>query len=68
MRGWAADLYPTNGRFDEFVSFAQKFLVSNNIGFDQILIESNKQGDRWLHIGIRNNAGEQRRQIKTMTV
>ena len=68
MRGMAADMVPLNGQFAKFTLFIQDFLTRNNIPFDQLLIESNSRGDRWIHIGIRNNAGEQRRQIKTMNV
>ena len=67
MLGYAADMYPSNGKFNEFVVFAQNFLLTNHIPFDQLIIESS--GDsHWLHIGLKNNAGEQRRQIKTMVV
>lgn len=68
MKGLAADLTPTNGEFAKFVLFTQDFLMMNNIPFDQLLIESNSKGCQWLHIGLRNNAGEQRRQIKTMYI
>lgn len=67
MKGLAADLFPTNNKFAEFVLFTQDFLRNNNIPFDQLLIEYSGKS-KWLHIGLRNNAGEQRRQIKTMYV
>lgn len=65
--GYAADLQPSNGEFDKFVIIAQDFLMRNGIPFDQLIVESNK-GSRWLHIGLKNRAGEQRRQIKTITL
>lgn len=58
--GLAADLYPVNGKYAEFVLFAQDFLRRNGIGFDQCIVETAGR-DQWLHIGLRNNAGQQRR-------
>lgn len=65
--GYAADLQ-TGGKFEDFVEFVQNWLIENDVAFDQLIIETDgKSGARWLHIGLYNNAGEQRRQIKTMT-
>ena len=64
--GYAVDIVPKRGDFDGFVQFVLNWVNENNIPFDQILIESNAKGSRWLHIGLRNNKGEQRRQIKTL--
>lgn len=64
--GYAADIVPKRGDFDKFVEFVLKWVEENDVPFDQILIESNSKGSRWLHIGLRNNKGEQRRQIKTL--
>ena len=66
--GYAADLVPANGKFDEFVKFVEDWVKKNKIKFDQVIIESNSKGDRWLHIGLYNNAGQQRGQIKVMNV
>ena len=66
--GWAADITPVNGKFDEFVKFIEEWLKKNRIKFDQLIIESNSKGDRWLHIGLYNNAGQQRCQVMTMNV
>lgn len=61
--GYAVDLQPGNGRFEDFVKFVRAWVAKYQIKFDQILIES--QGCvKWLHIGLRSNGGLQRRQIK----
>ena len=65
--GYAADIFPVNGKFGEFTSFAIGFIVNNDIEFDQILIESSG-AERWLHIGLYNNAGTQRRQILNIAI
>lgn len=64
--GYAADLYPANGKFDEFVKFVRKWLDHKQ--YDQALIEKNSKGSRWLHIGLYNNSGEQRRICKELEV
>ena len=66
--GWAVDLTPVNGKFDDFVKFVVEWFKKTGTKFDQILIESDKKGNRWLHIGLYNNAGQQRGQIKVMNV
>lgn len=65
--GYAADLQPANGRFKDFVNFTINYLFEHGIKFDQILIETSGN-TRWLHIGLYNNAGQQRGIVRTMTV
>ena len=65
--GYAADLQPANGRFDDFVKFTLAWVAKNGIKFDQLLIEHDrKSGARWLHVGLRNNSGHQRMQVKNI--
>ena len=64
--GYAADLQ-VGGSFDKFVCFVVEWLRKTGTKFDQVLIESSK-GAEWLHIGLKNNAGQQRGIIKTMEV
>lgn len=60
--GYACDLQTKN--FSKFVEFATKWLKDK--AFDQCIIE--KSGNTtWLHLGIRNNKGEQRRQFLNIT-
>lgn len=66
--GYAVDVVPRRKSFDEFVEFVVNWVKENNIAFDQILIESNSKGARWLHIGYKNEKGKQRRQIKNIYV
>ena len=68
--GKAADLWPINygSKFDEFVNFTINFLRKYNIKFDQLIVESNSSGQKWLHIGEYSVAGLQRGQIFTMQV
>lgn len=64
--GYAADLYPWNNKFDAFVQYMKEWAKVHD--FDQLLIERNSSGGRWLHIGLYNNAGKQRKQVKNMKV
>lgn len=64
--GNAADLWPANGRIEEFYRFTENWLTKNNIAFDQCIRERNAAGSRWLHIGLRTTGGKQRREFKSM--
>lgn len=61
--GWAADLVSGDGRgVRELVNFAVEWLTATGLPFDQF-IDERSGGSRWLHIGIRNLEGQQRRQV-----
>lgn len=63
----AVDLWPCNGKFEEFKQFITEYLKDKN--FDQAIIESSNGGKtRWLHLGLYNNSGKQRRQIFSLDV
>lgn len=64
-RGWAADLQPKNGKMKEFKKFCVEYLADKK--FDQCLLEKSKTSE-WVHIGLYNNSGLQRKQIKNMNV
>lgn len=59
--GYAADLYPSNGKIAEFKDFVKKFLKTKGIKFDQYINEYSG-ASQWVHIGVRNGAGKQRGQ------
>ena len=65
MRGYAADIVPINGKFDDFVKFIDKW--SKDKAFDQIIIETSKNS-RWVHIGLYNSYGKQRKMCFVMNV
>ncbi len=58
--GWAADVVPVNGKFDEFVDFIKRWAANRK--FDQIIIESNKK-TKWVHIGLYSPTGLQRKKL-----
>ena len=62
--GWAADLVPGDHRWsvEELIDFAVEWITTNGLPYDQ-LIDEQSGGSRWLHVGIRNLTGEQRRQV-----
>lgn len=66
IAGYAADLQ-VGGSFDKFVEFVKDWFAKTGTKFDQLLVESSK-GTKWLHIGLYNNSGQQRGQIKLMEV
>lgn len=66
--GYAVDLQ-VSGSFEEFRDFVVEWFRKTGTRFDQILLERNKAtGAKWIHIGLYNNAGQQRGQIKVMEV
>ena len=68
MKGWAADCQ-VGGSFNKFRDFTVEWFKKTGTRFDQLLIEKDsKTGAKWLHIGIRNNAGAQRGEIKVMNI
>ena len=68
MIGYAADLQ-VGGSFNKFRDFVVEWFRKTGTKFDQILLERNtKTGAKWIHIGLYNNARQQRGQIKVMEV
>ena len=68
MIGYAADLQ-VGGSFNKFRDFVVQWFQKTGTKFDQLLLESDpKTGEKWIHIGLYNNAGQQRGQIKVMQV
>lgn len=65
MAGYAADIVPANGKFKEFASFVERW--AKDKAFDQLIIERSKKS-RWVHVGLFNNRGQQRRMVFLMDV
>ena len=61
--GYAADIKPVSGSYKDFETFVINFLEEHpEIKFDQAIRETSGNS-KWLHIGYKNGAGKQRRQI-----
>lgn len=63
-KGFAADIVPANGDYEGFVKFIREWAKDKM--FDQIIEESSGKGKnkkRWVHVGLWNNTGRQRRMI-----
>lgn len=65
--GWAVDLQ-VKGSFQRFVDFVVEWVKKTGRKFDQILIESDSKGNKWLHVGLYNSLGQQRGQIKVLNI
>lgn len=65
VKGHAADLRPVNGKMKEFKKFCVEYVKDKE--FDQLLLEKSRTTE-WVHIGLKNRAGKQRKQIKNMNV
>ena len=58
--GYGVDLIPANGRMDDFKKFIVDYMKMRM--FDQCIIEKSGKTE-WIHIGLYNNKGQQRRMI-----
>ena len=65
--GYAADLFPGNGKIDEFGKFVKEWLPKSGTKWDQVLFES-KDKKRWVHISLRSSTGSQRCETKNLVV
>ena len=61
----AADLYPANGKFDEFKKFIVAYLKDKK--YDECIIEK-KGKSQWVHFALRSINGEQRRKCFSLNV
>lgn len=59
--GYAADLQPVQGSFEEFKASVLKWLDTSGVGFDQCIIEKSRSA-QWVHFGLFNRKGQQRGQ------
>ena len=59
--GYAADLQPIQGSFEEFKASVIDWLDKSGVKFDQCIIERNKS-TQWVHFGLYNRKGQQRGQ------
>lgn len=59
--GYAADLQPVQGSFEEFKASVLEWLDKSGVKFDQCIIERNKN-TQWVHFGLFNRKGQQRGQ------
>ncbi len=66
LYGYAADLVPKNGKMLQFKKFIRNYLKDKK--FDQCIIEKNARGSEWIHFGLKNRWGAQRKQIFSLTV
>lgn len=63
--GYAADIVPVNGEIDKFIEFVKEWAKDKS--YDQIIVELSARS-RWVHFGLYNNAGQQRKLLFKMEV
>lgn len=62
--GYAADIVPADMReINRFKVFVRDWLRRNRAQYDQYIDERNLYGSQWVHLGLRNSEGRQRRQM-----
>lgn len=63
--GWAADIVPSNGNMKKFQIWITEAIEEYN--WDQLIYEKPRNGvASWIHIGLRNREGKQRKQKFTL--
>lgn len=63
--GYAADI-KTRTSFASFKTFVVEWFKKAGVRFDQVLLEKDKKGNEWIHIGLFSNSGQQRGEIKVI--
>ena len=63
--GYAADIVNVKGKYEDFEKFIVDYLKDKK--FDQCIRERSKTS-KWIHIGLYNNAHQQRKQIFNINV
>lgn len=65
LTGYAADIIPSNGRMKEFQVWITEAIEKYD--FDQLIYEKPRNGiASWIHLGLKNKEGLQRRQKFTI--
>lgn len=66
--GSACDFKAQNGRNKELLEYAHQVLITNCINWDQLINEKPDSYGKpsWIHLGLRNNKNQQRKQYKTL--
>lgn len=54
--------------FENFCAFCKDFVLESKINFDQLIIEKDSKGSRWLHFSLMGKNGQQRGQIFNLEV
>jgi hypothetical protein len=67
LLGYAADIQPSNGNQRGFEEFMAGVFAKKGYLYDQIIIEKSKTS-RWVHVGLKNGQGQQRKQCFKINV
>ena len=62
--GWAADMRPSNNKIMQFFEFAKEYFKTRD--FDELILETNPQGNVWLHFSLKSYQGKQRKKVKML--
>lgn len=66
LYGYAVDLIPKYGTMTQFKKFIVNYLKDKK--FDQCIIEKTSNNTEWVHLGLKNRFGLQRKQIFKLNV
>ena len=62
LYGYAADIFPINGKITEFKEFCKNYFNTRRHLFDQVILEDDGKRE-WVHVGLKNKDGRKRGQL-----
>lgn len=62
--GFGVDMQPANNKKGKFFEFCKEYFKDKD--FDELILESNKQGAVWQHFALKSITGKQRRKVKML--
>ena len=62
LYGYAADIFPLNGKITEFKEFCKNYFNTRRHLFDQVILEDDGKRE-WVHIGLKTKDGRKRGQL-----
>lgn len=65
--GFAVDMIPKNGYIIDLFHFMRKYLLTNELDFDELILENNG-GNLWVHFALYSLDGKQRKKILQLEV
>lgn len=65
LKGYAADIIPSNGEVMEFFMFMQRWLFTHATEYDEAIYEE-KKNSKWVHFAVNSFSGAHRHKIATL--
>lgn len=67
LKGYAADIIPSNGEVQELFMFMQRWLFAHATEYDELIMEQSKSS-KWVHFAVKSFSGAHRHKVATLLV